>query len=101
MEYSGQADAAGSTKPPELVSAVERMKRLANSLADLGDQLNSQASRIFGAPPPEPQAPASVGPAIAKGDGAALLYQMADVFETIERNLGRVRTGANRLGDLG
>jgi hypothetical protein len=97
-------DAAGSanaTKMPELVAGIERVKRLANSLADLGDQLNGQANRLFGSPPPGPASPTDQIPLGKVGEGGPLLAQLADVFDTLDRNLQRARTGADRLEKLG
>lgn len=100
--YSGQAMPANAVKPPELVAGLERMRRLANSLADLGDQLNQQANRLFGPQPATPSStPASVPPNKDPEPLPPLLYQINDAFETIERNLARASAGANRLAELG
>lgn len=100
--YAGQTIGdANAAKPPELVAGLERLRRLANSLADLGDQLNSQANRLFGSnePAPVPTVTNAIPPGASPG--GPLLYQISDAFETIERNLARAAAGARRLGDLG
>lgn len=91
---------ANAARMPELVSGIERVKRIANSTADIADQLHGQANRLFGTPPPEPAS--TTGSTVGKvADDGSLLMRLADVFETIERNLQRAQAGATRLADLG
>lgn len=87
-----------ATMPP-LVSAIERLQRMANSLADLGDQLHAQASRVMGNNAVAPSSPQMPDGKVAVD--APLMSRLDDVIETMKRNLQRASAGASRLSEIG
>lgn len=99
----GYASPQGATqnisKMPPMLSAIDHVQRMANSLADLGDQLHGQATRVIGnnavepAPPPMPDGKLS--------ENAPLMSRLEEALGTAQRNLQRAVAGANRLAEIG
>lgn len=98
--YASQAPGAGNiSKMPPMLSAIDRVQRLANSLADLADQLHGQATRVMGNNAVEPaSAPMPDG---KLSENAPLMSRLEEALSTAQRNLQRASAGANRLAEIG
>lgn len=102
-QASGYAATPGTisnqTKMPPMLSAIDRMQRLANELADLADQLHGQATRVIGnnavAPPSAPLPDGKLA------ENAPLMSRLDEALSAAQRNVHRARAGANRLSEIG
>lgn len=103
MDGAGYASPPGASanvsKMPPMLSAIDRVQRLANSLADLADQLHGQATRVIGNNAVEPaSAPHPDG---KMSENAPLMSRLEEALGTAQRNLQRAVAGGNRLAELG
>lgn len=91
--------AVNISKMPPLVSALDRVQRMVNSLDDLANQLHNQATRVIGNNAVEPaSAPVPDG---KLAENAPLLSRLEEALTVAQRNLQRAMAGASRLSEIG